>query len=303
MIVIKANDDHSFQANQFQLQGPVPPDLYNRFVEFKPFVKGMFSNAGLRGRVLNKALQHQHSRVYNFSGSTEYGVVEPRSEEAALQFLKMVHFDEGGRIFTYVLTLDGLMRFTETGKEFGIDLLSKHTMHSDVNIYVAHAGEFFVRRLARPDRSAESPAQATHPAEDVPGGPPHAPPPKDPRQYELVIDNDSGTYRPRADLLPQLQSFLEANFPGLQIVVKDCQDDELVKMKDEQRERKKTEGDNVLLVQNSHSDADGDVSSSDEERLERRDRVAGQTRRERAFEAMENPRRAVKAGLHKDSAV
>ena len=51
-----------------------------------------------------------------------------------LQFLKMVHYDQGGRIFTYVITLDGLFRFTETGKEFGIDLLSKHTMHSDVNV-------------------------------------------------------------------------------------------------------------------------------------------------------------------------
>jgi hypothetical protein len=33
-----------------------------------------------------------------------------------------------------VITLDGMFRFTETGKEFGIDMLSKHTMHSDVNV-------------------------------------------------------------------------------------------------------------------------------------------------------------------------
>jgi hypothetical protein len=299
-ILTGTNDVHSFQANQFQLQGPVPPELYNRFVEFKPFVRGMFVNVGLRGRLLNKALGHQHRRVYNFNSSTEYGIVKPQSEEASLQFLKMVHFDEGGRIFTYVLTLDGLLRFTETGKEFGVDLLSKHTMHSDVNIYVAHAGEFFVRRLARPDRSAESPEQTTHPAGDVPGGPPHAPPPQDPRRYELVIDNDSGTYRPRADLLPQLRAFLEKNLPGLQIVVKECQDEGLAKMKDEQRQRKKAEGEGVVLVQNSSSDVDGDLSSSDEERLERRGRGGGKTRRERAFEAVENPREAVKTGLHKD---
>ena len=259
----------------------------------------MFWNAGIRGRVLNKALQHQHSRVYNFNRSTEYGVVEPRSEEAALQFLKMVHFDEGGRIFTYVLMLDGLLRFTETGKEFGIDLLSKHTMHSDVNIYVAHAGEFFVRRLDHPEKDAEAPGQVTHPPDaHLPNGPPHEPPPQDPRRYELVIDNDSGTYRPRADHLPQLQRFLEANLPGLQVVVKECQDERLGKMKDEQRARKKSEGDGVVLMQ--RSDSEGDISSSDEERLERRGRTGGKTRREMAFEAIEDPRAAVRAGLRKD---
>jgi hypothetical protein len=156
----------------------------------------MFSKAGLRGRVLNKALHHQHARVYNFSNVTEYGIVKPKSEEATLQFLKMAHYDEGGRIFTYVLTLDGLLRFTETGKEFGIDMLSKHTMHSDVNIYIACSGEFFIRRLSQPDKPADAPGQKTHPNTDIPGGPPDAPPPKDPKNYEVVIDNDSGTYRP-----------------------------------------------------------------------------------------------------------
>jgi len=104
----------------------VPVELYHRFVEFKPFVKGMLWKAGLRERVLNKALYRQHSRVYNFSNTSECGVVKPKSKEASLQFLKMVHYDEVGRIFTYVTTLDDLLRFTETAKEFGIDLLSKH---------------------------------------------------------------------------------------------------------------------------------------------------------------------------------
>jgi hypothetical protein len=211
---------YSFQANQFQLQGPVPEELYHRFVEFKPFVKGMFSKTGVRGRVLNKALHHQHARVYNFSNATENGIVKPRSKEASLQFLKMVHYDEGGRIFTYVLTLDGLLRFTETGKEFGIDLLSKHTMHSDVNIYIACSGEFFVRRLKHPKKSTDAPDQATHPNADFPGGLPNAPPPENPENYELVIDNDSGTYRPKGELLPLLKDFLNQSFPGLHVVTK-----------------------------------------------------------------------------------
>lgn len=249
----------------------------------------MFSKAGLRGRVLNKALHHQHARVYNFSNSTEYGVVAPRSKDASLQFLKMVHYDEGGRIFTYVLTLDGLLRFTETGKEFGIDLLSKHTMHSDVNIYIACSGEFFVRRLKHPHESTDAPSQETHPNADIPGGPPNSPPPENPENYELVIDNDSGTYRPKGSLLPQLKEFLNENFPGLHVVVKECTDEKLSKMKDGQRERKKKEGKGLVLVQNS----DDDISSSDEENLE--DRTGGKkSGKQRALDALEDPGKAAK---------
>jgi hypothetical protein len=264
--------------------------LYHRFVEFKPFVRGMFSKAGLRGRILNKALHHQHNHIYSYSPNTEYGTVEPRSEEASKQFLEMVHYDEGGRIFTYVITLDGLMRFTETGKEFGIDLLSKHTMHSDVNIYVACSGECFVRRLAKPDKSATAPDQETHPAEAIPGGPPNEPAPNDPKSYELIIDNDSGTYRPKGDLLGDLKKFLNDNFPGLHVVVKECTDKELSKMKDEQRAIKKTQGQNVDLVQNS----DDDISSSDEEALDRHTRGKHRSRRQKAYRALEDPHGALK---------
>ncbi|KAL3417271.1 hypothetical protein PVAG01_11271 [Phlyctema vagabunda] len=281
---------YDFQANQFQLQGPVPEHLYHRFVEFKPFVKGMFSQTGIRGRVLNKALHHQHSHVYNFSNTTEYGVVKPKSEEASLQFLKMVHFDEGGRIFTYVITIDGLFRFTETGKEFGIDLLSKHTMHSDVNIYIACSGEFFVRRLAHPHEHTDSPNQKSHPNSDIPGGPPNEPPPADPKHYELIIDNDSGTYRPKGDLLPELKAFLKEQFPGLHIVTKECTDKGLERMKKEQVTRKKKEGKDIQLVQNS----DDEISSSDEEELDRRAKgKKKRTPRQMAYEALEDPKKVV----------
>lgn len=135
LLFIVYSTDIRFQANEFQLIGPVPNELYHRFVEFKGFVAGMFEATGLRGKILHKVLQHQHERVYIYNKNTKYGELpNGPSEESTLQFLKMVHYDQGGRIFTYVITLDGLFRFTETGKEFGIDLLSKHTMHSNVNV-------------------------------------------------------------------------------------------------------------------------------------------------------------------------
>jgi len=259
----------SFPANQFQLRGPVPLDLYHRYVEFKPFVAGMFTSHSLRGRILNRALHHQYARIYNYDRSTVYGSFPAPSPAMARQFLKLVHFDEGGRVFTYVLTLDGQWRFTETGKEFGIDLLSKHTMHSNVNIYIAFSGEFFVRRLApRPhDAPDDGSGQATHPPDPVPDGPPDAPPPHDPASYELVIDNDSGTYRPRAELLPALNGFMQANLPGLRVVTLDCARDKekMDRWKGQQRERKKAEGDGRVVVQGDRASS---VSSSDVEDLD-----------------------------------
>lgn len=286
----------SFQANEIQLAGPVPPKLYHRYVEFRPMIGRMFASTGLRGKVLNMALHKQHNRVYNFDSSTEFGTVKPNSEEASLQFLKMAHFDEGGRLFTYVMSLDGLLRFTETGREFGIDLLSKHTMHSDVALYIACSGEFFIRRLAHPDASSDpEPEEPTHPDRDVPGGPPHEAPPADPRLYQLVIDNDSGTYRPDKSVLPDLREFLERNFPGLGVVTMDCGDEKLKKMKERQLQIKKSEGKSMNLVLN-RSPSSSSFSSDDESRLGALEgghdaNKPPKSKKERALEAVEDPHR------------
>ncbi|KAK0750026.1 hypothetical protein B0T18DRAFT_322503 [Schizothecium vesticola] len=285
---------YDFQANEIQLSGPAPPKLYHRFVEFRPIIGPMFASTGIRGRILNKVLHHQHARVYNFDTSTEYGVFEPRSEEASLQFLKMAHFDEGGRLFTYVITLDALLRFTETGKEFGIDLLSKHTMHSNVATYIACSGEFFIRRLHHPHHhprsSSPSPQdEAAHPPLDLPGGPPDSPPPLDPSHYELIIDNDSGTYRPDKSVLPDLKGFLEEQFPGLRIRVMDCGEEELKTLKKAQFEAKKKQGPRVRMVLNRSPSASS-FSSDDESRLgELTDNAPVRSKKEKVFDVISDP--------------
>ncbi|AEO60104.1 hypothetical protein MYCTH_2308965 [Thermothelomyces thermophilus ATCC 42464] len=306
---------YDFQANEIQLSGPVPPKLYHRYVEFRPMIGRMFSSRGLRGRVLHKVLQKQHKRIYNYDSSTEYGSFAPCSEEATLQFLRMVHFDEGGRIFTYLITLDGMMRFTETGKEFGIDLLSKHTMHSDVATYVACAGEFFIRRLAHPvshagkadapfrshqgssteraslraslsasscrsgqnnnENTSPDDDQPTHPPESPSKGPLAGPPPQKPNRYRLTIDNDSGTYRPDASVLPDLQAFLSRNFPGLDVVAMRCGDDRLSAMKAAQTEAKKrSTGAGVVRMVPNRNPSSSSFSSGDESRLGTLDRLS-----------------------------
>ncbi|KAL8730433.1 MAG: hypothetical protein Q9166_004071 [cf. Caloplaca sp. 2 TL-2023] len=285
-------EQYNFQANQFQLAGPVPPPLYHRYVEFKPFIAGMFTAKSLRGYILNRALHHQHSRIYNYDRTTVYGSFPSPSKDMSLQFLNLVNYDRGGRIFTYVLTLDGLFRFTETGKEFGIDLLSKHTMHSDVNIYIAFSGEFFIRRLKTPHREPFDSGQETHPATEIEGGPPHGDPPSHPAYYALYIDNDSGTYRPAAKFLPLLKEFMQKNFPGLKVVTLDCRADEekMGKLKKEQRERKKAEGKGTVYMQDDRSS----LSSSDEEELEERMREYGEDGEGGNGAEKENTRKKVK---------
>ncbi|KAK4124345.1 hypothetical protein N657DRAFT_655620 [Parathielavia appendiculata] len=309
---------YDFQANEIQLSGPVPPRLYHRYVEFRPMIGRMFSSRGIRGRILHAVLHKQHNRIYNYDSGTEYGSFPPCSEEASLQFLRMAHFDEGGRVFTYVITLDGMMRFTETGKEFGIDLLSKHTMHSNVATYVACAGEFFIRRLAHPaDDDSHQPQdnsndqlehfQPTHPPSSPPGGPPSSSPPHDPRLYQLVIDNDSGTYRPDESVLPDLQSFLSRNFPGLHVVAMHCADERLAEMKKAQLEAKKKEGDGMVVMGRTSISSSGSssslFSSEDESRLGRLEIAAaeeednddgaggGRSGRERVFDVVSEPGR------------
>lgn len=334
---------YDFQANEIQLSGPVPPKLYHRYVEFRPMIGRMFSSRGIRGRILHKVLHKQHTRIYNYDSSTEYGTFAPCSEEASLQFLRMAHFDEGGRVFTYVITLDGMMRFTETGKEFGIDLLSKHTMHSDVATYVACAGEFFIRRLAHPvhdhdhhshhSHASEEPSSSrshshstrkskrtnsdndgdhhhdedqppTHPPHHPPGGPPSSSPPRSPRLYQLVIDNDSGTYRPDESILPDLQAFLSRNFPGLDVVAMHCADEHLTEMKRAQREAKKREGLGAVRMVLNRSPSSSSFSSSDESRLgdlehthdgedEEEDAGAGMvtSKKEKVFDVISEPGR------------
>lgn len=385
-------EKYDFQANQLQLHGPPPAELYHRFVEFKPFVRGMFRASGLRGKILNKALHHQHKQIYSYSSTTKYGTLEPDTEAVTRQFLDQCHAQEeggrdtdgkktGGRLFTYVITLDGLMRFTETGKEFGVDLLSKHTMHSDVNVYIACSGEFFIRRkkrskLPHPTSDGEGPAapktlEETQPPDSAElnhdvnderngQGQPHAssltadsghgssdhdsnpnevkksasaeaqkrghlsptqsnaptiaklitgerpvggPHPED---FELIIDNDSGTYRPNKEVMPALVPWLGKNFPGLKITFKDCGDEKLQAWKKQQREIKK-KGKNVQVLQRSGSGSSG--WSSDQERLNRMgqgdDQDGGDGRagkaswkdksnRERVVDAVEDPEAVIR---------
>lgn len=133
----------TFIANKLQLTGPTPRELRHRFVGYKPFIDWMFDDSGIAGRILNHGLRKQYRTIYACDKSTVWGVVDdsgvnssnaatpqgeenkeikagpvlrdatPESSEAlARQFLDMGAWGEGGKLFTYVITLDaGELRF------------------------------------------------------------------------------------------------------------------------------------------------------------------------------------------------
>ena len=199
----------------------------------------MFTKSGIKGRLLHRALHNQYATIYGYGKDTEWGVIKPSNDEEdvgrafAERFLRMTSFGTQGRVFTYVITLDGEMRFTETGEEFVIELLSKHSMHADVAKEIAYSGEFFVRLME--GHEDESRERGEGNLEEEPQD-------RNPKGYELVIDNDSGTYRPRKELLPTLEEFLASddNFGGLGgVLTMDCFDETLKKWKEERKETKR----------------------------------------------------------------
>ena len=48
-------------------------------------------------------------------------------------------------------------------------------------------------------------------------------------QWELVMDNNSGTYAPKKEMLPALKKVLEMNFPGFTILALDRDDPEVAR--------------------------------------------------------------------------
>jgi len=259
---------------------------------------------------MHRALKRQHGRIYAYDKHCKAGLFEhphddKPGQEVTRKFLELAHWDQGGRVFTFVITLDAIFRFTETGPEFSIDLLSKHACHSDVALYVAWAGEFLVRRKAS-DGSSK-----THPPSHLAGGPPDSPPPRDPSLYELVIDNNSGTYRPDASLLATFKHYLDENLPGLTITVLDCGKDgaKLKELHKAQEAAKKEEGTGISYMQRDDSD-NSSISSSDISDMDEIEANGGETgsghrgKLDKGFGLMESPRAEIHAaagtrsGLH-----
>lgn len=114
-------------------------------------------------------------------------------------------------VYTYVIAVnDDSMRFSETGARYLINMVSKHWLHSDCAEAVRFAGEFHPRPVGGWDKFSDDMRD-----EDV--------------RWELVIDNNSGTYAPKKEMLPALKRVLEMNLPGFAIVALDRDDPEVAR--------------------------------------------------------------------------
>ncbi|TFY63582.1 hypothetical protein EVJ58_g3166 [Rhodofomes roseus] len=114
-------------------------------------------------------------------------------------------------VYTYVISVDDdSMRFSETGARYLVNMVSKHWLHSDCATAVRFAGEFHPRPEGGWDKFSDDMRD-----EDV--------------RWELVIDNNSGTYAPKKELLPALKRVLEMNLLGFTILALDRDDPEVAR--------------------------------------------------------------------------
>ncbi|KAI0713827.1 hypothetical protein C8Q76DRAFT_768732 [Earliella scabrosa] len=117
-------------------------------------------------------------------------------------------------VYTYIIAVeDDSFRFSETGAAFFVDFASKHALHANCAPAVRYSGEFHPRPAGGWDNFADDT-------------------PDDAVQWELVIDNNSGTYSPDPLMLPDLKECLEYNFPGFTIHAWDRNDPRLIESRE-----------------------------------------------------------------------
>ena len=114
-------------------------------------------------------------------------------------------------VYTYVIVKDDeSFRFSETGSAFFVDCASKHALQSNCAEHVVYGGEFHPRPEGGWDTFSDEMDDSSV-------------------TWELVIDNNSGTYSPTPDLLDNLARLLEFNFPGIKVLALGHDNQELKK--------------------------------------------------------------------------
>lgn len=171
---------------------------------------------------VRSGIQAGHRLLYARSTSNGFGVIEkptdvvdilhgggksrPTVNAASDSFSHRVK----PAVYTYIISAeDDSFRFSETGAAFFVDFASKHALHANCAERVRYSGEFHPRPEGGWGAFSDDIAD-------------------DQTNWELVIDNNSGTYAPDKALLPTLQALLEQNFPGFRILALDREDQELV---------------------------------------------------------------------------
>ncbi|KAJ7719970.1 hypothetical protein B0H14DRAFT_2481441 [Mycena olivaceomarginata] len=152
-----------------------------------------------------------HRLLYARSTTNSFGVIEKGAD--VLGVLR------GGvrvkpAVYTYIISAeDDSLRFSETGAAFFVDFASKHALHANCHPCVRYSGEFH----PRPAGGWAAFDDAT-PDEEV--------------KWEIVVDNNSGTYSPDKTLLPKLKALLEYNFTDVAVYALDREDPALTESRE-----------------------------------------------------------------------
>ncbi|KAF8521414.1 hypothetical protein BU17DRAFT_45743 [Hysterangium stoloniferum] len=157
---------------------------------------------------LRSSIQAGHRMLYARSTHNEFGTIESPADVFSLL--------TGGRtsphrvkpaVYTYIISAeDDTLRFSETGAAFFVDFASKHALHANCAENVHYSGEFH----PRPEGGWAAFDETARSDKDT--------------KWEIVIDNNSGTYAPDKKLLPKIKELLEYNFQGFDVIALDRED-------------------------------------------------------------------------------
>ena len=164
-------------------------------------------------------IQAAHRLLYARSVSNEFGDIKSAEDVFALFRGGMQRSSVDGTVlyahrikpavYTYIIsTDDDSLRFSETGAAFFVDFASKHALHSNCAKTVRYSGEFHPRPVGGWARFPDAIQD-----EDM--------------EWEIVVDNNSGTYSPDPTLLPKVKEIIEMNFSGFTVVALGHDDPEL----------------------------------------------------------------------------
>jgi len=161
---------------------------------------------------VRRVIRSGHQLLYARTPDNGFGVIENAAGFIALLKSKVNGSDTPRvkpAVYTYVIgSDDDCLRFSETGATFFVDFASKHALHSNCGETVRYSGEFHPRPQGGWENFSDDISD-------------------DAVQWELVIDNNSGTYSPDKNMLPALRSVFETNFPGLTFYTMHYEDEEL----------------------------------------------------------------------------
>ncbi|KAI0261744.1 hypothetical protein BC834DRAFT_845407 [Gloeopeniophorella convolvens] len=220
----RVNDERLYSIWKVYIKG-VPTffgDVFQPWNRNYKAAQSIFS-AGPKSLAVRSGIQTAHKMLYARSTRNGFGLLDRPEDVMAL-----LHGTRGRApqaphrvkpaVYTYVIVdEDQSLRFSETGAAFFVDFASKHALHANCAERVRYSGEFHPRPAGGWAAFADSTPDTN-------------------TRWELVIDNNSGTYSPNKELLPTLQALLEYNFPSFTIIALDHGDPALKESREACRE-------------------------------------------------------------------